>query len=217
VQASAGGFFCLATKTDGTLWAWGRNEDGQLGTGNRVDRSSPVQVGVLTNWYQAETSTTRNSAAIKTDGTLWGWGFGQTGDIGDGNVISRSSPVQIGALTNWYQVSLGSNGAAAVKTNNTVWTWGSGSYGRLGDGTTVPKNSPVQVGALANWAQVAAGSFHTIASKTDGTLWVWGRNSYGQLGTNNVTNRSSPVQVGALSSWAQVAAGTYSSLAFTKG
>jgi alpha-tubulin suppressor-like RCC1 family protein len=94
---------------------------------------------------------------------MWAWGRSNEGQIGDGTVANKSSPVQIGALTNWSQVAAGGYHTASVKTDNTLWTWGNNGQGRLGDGTTVNKSSPVQVGALTNWSQVSGGYNHTAA------------------------------------------------------
>ena len=94
---------------------------------------------------------------------LYAWGSNNNGQIGDGTVVDRSSPVQIGALTNWVQVAAGNAHTASVKTDGTMWTWGSNAFGQLGDGTVVDRSSPVQIGALTNWSQVAASFDHTAA------------------------------------------------------
>ena len=188
------------------LYAWGDNSpNGQIGDGTTVDRSSPVQIGSLTNWEQFA-SGRYHCASVKTDGTLWTWGFGSAGVLGSGDTISRSSPVQVGALTDWNTLSAGPYHTVAVKTNGTLWSWGSANSGRLGDGTVVYKSSPVQIGALTNWSQTASGSAHNVSVTTDGELYAWGLNSYGQLGDNTVASKSSPVQVGALTTWSQVSA-----------
>ena len=196
----------FATKTDGTLWAWGANGTGQLGLGNTTNRSSPVQVGALTDWSDAKISSNRSiTLAVKSNGTLWAWGLGGYGSLGNGNTTSRSSPVQVGALTNWAEVSVGFGNVLAVKTDGTLWSWGFGVEGGLGQGNTTNRSSPVQVGALTNWSKVVAIPHAGLATKTDGTLWAWGRNNVGQLGQGNTTNRSSPVQVGALTNWSKIA------------
>jgi alpha-tubulin suppressor-like RCC1 family protein len=104
----AGAYWIIAVKTDGTLWSWGRNNNGQLGLGNTTNYSSPKQIGALTTWITPTAyGYSTNSMAIKTDGTLWTWGYSDYG-IGLGNMTSYSSPKQIGALTTWYDaVSLG--------------------------------------------------------------------------------------------------------------
>ena len=96
---------------------------------------------------------------------LWTCGYNNRGQLGDGTITDRSSPVRVGSLTNWAQVACGYYHTAAVKTDGSLWTVGYNFYGQLGDGTTTAKSSPVQVGTLTNWAQVSAGSYHTAALK----------------------------------------------------
>ena len=216
-NVGAANYHCVALKSDGSLWAWGLNNSGQLAQNDLISRSSPVQIGALTNWLRFAAGTGTHTAAVKTDGTLWGWGGGLTGQIGDGTVIRRSSPVQIGALTNWAQVAVGQESTFSVKSDGTLWAWGINDRGQLGDGTVANKSSPVQIGALANWSQVSGGRRSALSIKIDGTLWGWGANGSGQLGQNNAIYRSSPVQVGALTNWAQVAAGWAHTIATTKG
>jgi hypothetical protein len=120
-QVSAGGAgttdgvgHMVCVKTDGTLWAWGFNSSGQLGIGNFSDRSSPLQVGTLTNWKQASAGG-NHTACIKTDGTLWTWGFSSFyGELGLGDRVDRSSPVQVGTLTNWKQISCNVNRTGGI-------------------------------------------------------------------------------------------------------
>ena len=197
----------LGVKTDGTLWAWGDNSYGQLGLGNTTNRSSPNQVGSLTNWSTAVANGYYASFAIKTDGTLWSWGIGTSGQLGLSNTYNYSSPKQVGALTNWAYVSGGVFNTFGIKTDGTLWAWGysQGDYGQSGTGTAAfSVSSPVQVGALTNWLQISSAQYNTAAVKTDGTLWTWGKNNYGQLGLGDTTNRSSPNQVGSLTNWLQV-------------
>jgi len=105
-----------AVKTDGTLWAWGRSNDGQLGQGDTVNHSSPVQIGSLTNWSKVYGSGPGQFfIAIKTDGTLWGWGSNDAGQLGQGNTTNYSSPVQVGALTTWLVASTGSKHTIALQ------------------------------------------------------------------------------------------------------
>jgi alpha-tubulin suppressor-like RCC1 family protein len=159
-QVSAGRTFCAAIKTNGTLWTWGRNTGGQLGQNiaYTIDRSSPVQVGALTDWSQVSAGR-EFCAAIKTNGTLWTWGRNISGQLGQ-NIsysISRSSPVQVGALTDWAQVSAGLYICAAIKTNGTIWSWGNNSSGQLGLNDVANRSSPVQVGALTTWSSIGQG------------------------------------------------------------
>ena len=159
-QIAVGSANAAAIKTDGTLWTWGGNTGGQLGAGTTAARSSPVQVGALTTWKQVDTikasSGFANMCAVKVDGTLWVCGYNSVGQLGTGNTTSYSSPVQVGALTNWKQVSSSAVHSCAVKTDGTLWAWGSNTNGNLGTGNTTSYSSPVQVGTLTSWKQVSA-------------------------------------------------------------
>jgi alpha-tubulin suppressor-like RCC1 family protein len=208
-QFSTGSNFSAAVKTNGTLWTWGFNNRGQLGQITVTNLSSPVQVGALTDWARV-TGGDVHCAAIKTSGTLWTWGDNGSGRLGQNIAynINRSSPVQVGSLTDWARTALGSSFSLAIKTNGTLWSWGFGANGQLGLNDTANRSSPVQVGALTDWSQVTAGDNFTIAVKTTGTLWSWGFNGSGQLGRNNYgVSLSSPAQVGALTNWTSVSAG----------
>ena len=212
-KISNGQSFCLAIKTDGTLWSWGANSYGALGLGNTTDYSSPKQVGALTTWNQIAGGG-QYSLAIKTDGTLWSWGGSvfQVGQLGLGNLTNYSSPKQVGALTNWSQISANNFHALAVKTDGTLWSWGGGpftNYGQLGLGNTTNYSSPKQIGALTAWSSVKTEAGSSIALKTDGTIWSWGLNANGQLGLGNITNYSSPKQIGALTNWLSIVGGGY--------
>jgi alpha-tubulin suppressor-like RCC1 family protein len=201
------GYHTAAIKTDGTLWTWGNNPNGQLGIGTITDESSPIQVGGLSDWDSISCGDSF-VVATKTDDTLWAWGTNTYGQLGQGNITKRSSPVQIGSLTTWSSVSCGDAHTAVVKTDGTLWTWGYNNRGQLGDGSINSRSSPAQVGSDTNWNSVVCGSFHTHAIKSDGTLWGWGANEgRGQLGLGDVINRSSPTQVGSLTTWTDVVGG----------
>jgi alpha-tubulin suppressor-like RCC1 family protein len=167
-KVSSGSNHFSATKTDGTLWTWGYNNYGQLGDNTLIARSSPVQtITGGSNWSQVSAGDV-NLMAIKTDGTLWGWGRGASGQLGDNAAINRSSPVQtITGGSNWSQVSAGGYHTAATKTDGTLWVWGSNSYGQLADNTIIDKSSPVQtVMSGTNWISATAGLNHTAAIKS---------------------------------------------------
>lgn len=218
-QASAGGNHSLAIRTNCTLWSWGYNFLGQLGDNTGVDRSSPVSVvGGFADWCQASAGT-NHSVAVRTNGTLWVWGFNAEGGLGDGTTINRSSPVSIvGGFTDWCQASAGFSHTLALRTNGTLWSWGSNASGKLGDGTTSFRCSPVSVvGGFTDWCQVSAGGNHSLASRSNGTAWAWGFNNAGQLGDSTSTSRSSPVSVvGGFADWCLAAAGTSHSVALRK-
>jgi alpha-tubulin suppressor-like RCC1 family protein len=208
--------FAIATKTDGTLWSWGYNFTGQLGLGDTTDRSSPTQVGSLTNWADFAILFAGTCLAVKTDGTLWGWGTNTYGVIGLGNETDYSSPKQVGVLTNWSKLAGGNRFSMAIKTDGTIWSWGQNSAGQLGLGNRTYYSSPKQVGALTNWSSISCGSNFAAPVKTDGTLWSWGQNNHGQLGLGNRTYYSSPKQVGSLTNWLYVACATENTLGILK-
>ena len=206
---------CAAIKSNGTLWTWGRNNpNGQLGLNSTVNRSSPTQVGSSTNWSKIFVSGDNDQSfsrmlAIKTDGTLWGWGYNNSGELGILSRTAQSSPVQVGSNTNWSFVD-GQDHTIAIKTDGTLWTWGSNQWGPLGHNDVIYKSSPTQVGSATNWSVATMGCFSALAIKTDGTLWGWGANWQGQLGLNSRQSNygsfgiSSPTQVGSSTTWSQV-------------
>ena len=196
VQISCGNYHTSFINTSGQLWSMGYNGVGCLGDGTVIRKSAPVQtISGGSNWKQVAVGGD-STLAIKTDGTLWGWGENGRGQLGDGTLVNKSSPVQtVTGGTNWKNVSCGDLVTGAIKTDGTLWMWGYNLYGQLADGTTADKSSPVQtVSGGTNWRQVNPSVNHCAAIKTDGTLWTWGFNSSGQLGDSTTVNKSSPVQ-----------------------
>ena len=214
------------------LYVWGNNRYGEIGdntTGTSGvpegnSRSTPRQeITSSTNWKQVSCGG-YHTAAIKTDGTLWAWGYNFYGQIGDGFSADRLTPRQVGTATNWKQVSTGDFFTAAVKTDGTLWAWGDNSTGQLGDNTTTARVTPRQeITSSTNWKQVDCGASHTVAIKIDGTLWCWGYNRFGQIGDNtagsgvspNSNTRSTPRQVGTATNWKQVNGLVYTTSAIT--
>ena len=200
IYTGADAAMALATKTDGTLWAWGGGNAGQLGQneGPGKFKSSPVQIPG-TNWATGEKKATigyANAAAIKTDGTLWSWGYNDSGQLGQNSTIKYSSPVQIPG-TNWSNLSTFSQygSLAAIKTNGELWMWGYNGTGNLGQNDRNHRSSPVQVPGT-NWsASIMLGQNSGMAIKTDGTLWAMGFAGQGNLAQNNTVSHSSPVQI----------------------
>jgi len=195
---AAGGFHTVALKTDGTLWTWGTNLDGQLGDNTTVFRSTPVTTFLGgTNWKSIAAGGLYTTT-LKTDGTLWSWGSNAFGQLGDNTATNRLTPVTtfLGG-TNWKSIAGEGYHTVAIKTDGTLWSWGRNNFAQLGDNTTVFRSTPVTtfLGGT-NWKSIACGNKFTVAIKTDGTLWTWGDNGFGSLGINDIgagTNRSTPV------------------------
>ncbi len=202
---AAGTSHVLLVKMDGTLWAWGDNFSGQLGSGTTTDNSSPVRVGTDTNWAYVSAGE-NHSVAVKTDGTLWAWGNNDAGQLGIGSTAGQNVPVQVGGDNNWASVSAGGSHTVARKMNGTLWAWGNNDAGQLGIGSTAGQNVPVQVGSDTDWASVSAGGNHTVAVKMGGGLWAWGDNFSGQLGDGTIVNRILPLRIGT-ENWVSVSAG----------
>ena len=201
----------LATKTDGTLWSWGINQLGSLGLNDATQYSSPVQIPG-TQWkvsdrYQVSAGDYQSpvSGAIKTDGTLWSWGYGAAGSLAQNNITNYSSPIQIPG-TQWNTVSSGIV-FIATKTDGTLWAWGGDSQGGLGQNNTTAYSSPRQIPGT-QWNVALQNIYGVLATKTDGTLWSWGRNNVGQLGQNNTTFYSSPTQIPG-TQWNAISMGYY--------
>lgn len=182
-----------ALKTDGTLWAWGNNYDGQLGDNRTSDRKTiPTKIGLDTNWSTIAVGWPY-TMALKTNGTLWAWGDNGFGQLGDGTKTDKYVPTQITG-SNWACIAVGTYHSHAIKTDGTLWSWGWNKYGQLGDGTYVDKNTPAQISG-SNWSTITAGGAHCLALKTDGTLWAWGDNSFGQLGDGTIISCTIPTQI----------------------
>ena len=193
----AGSTYNLAIKTDGTLWTWGDNTYGQLGDGTTTNKNLPTQLGVATNWKQIATGGDYHNLAIKTNGSLWGWGQNIHGQLGDGTTINKLIPTQIGADTDWEYTATGRFQGFAIKTSGTLWSWGWNDAGQLGDGTLVDKSSPNQIGISTNWKKISGGGSHSLCKKLDGSLWTFGLNFNGQLGDGTTTNKNIPTLIGA--------------------
>ncbi len=198
-KVAAGSEFFLALKQDGSVWSWGVNRHGVLGINtleearfNRLtDSEVPVRIAGLTG--VADISVMGHSAfALKSDGTVWAWGYHSNGSLGTGLIPSPTParrpasmdqpfPVQVAGLQGVKQVAAGFYHALALLQDGRVMGWGSNSLGAVGDGTTEHRWEPVPVKGLADVIKVAAGSESSLAILKDGTVRVWGNNSSGIL------------------------------------
>jgi len=198
---AAGGAFTAVLREDGTVWGWGRNRYGQLGTGTTVDSLLPVPVRAPDGTGPLRTVTLlaagfHHVLAVTADGAVWAWGRNRYGQLGDGSTADRTVPVRVrgpdghGFLGDVTALGLGWDHTLALRRDGTVWAWGMGWNGLLGNGVAVDSPVPVQVragpdvaGPLAEVVAIAANWRHNLALKRDGTVWAWGRNQEGQLGT----------------------------------
>jgi alpha-tubulin suppressor-like RCC1 family protein len=196
---------CFGIRRNGELFSWGRNPNGVLGIGVTTLRSSPVSVGTAGGiGYSSVFAMSGSAAAIDNNKGLWTWGGNGSGQLGDGSVVSRSTPAKVGSES-WVMFS-GHDYSMAIHANGALYTWGSGGGGVLGNNATVARSSPVQLGS-ESWQFVYAGGTAAYAIHANGALYAWGENRDGCLGDGTTINKSSPVKIGS-ESWITVQSGT---------
>jgi alpha-tubulin suppressor-like RCC1 family protein len=178
---SVGDIHTVALKSDGSLWAWGYNDLGQLGVGDTTGRRTPVRVGAETDWSAIAAGHT-HTVALKSDGSLWAWGRNHFGKLGDGTTEHRNVPVKI--MEDVVYISASNWSSMAIKADGSLWAWGSNAQGQLGDGTHENRKTPVYVMSGVT-AVSASGGSHSMAIKEDGSLWTWGWQDFSQLGDEN--------------------------------
>jgi alpha-tubulin suppressor-like RCC1 family protein len=208
LTASAGN--TCATHT-GDLWCWGDNTYGSVGDNTILNRTSPVQITTpaTSGWsLPVLSSSGYRVCGIRTDGTLWCWGFGYA---------TNNVPAVLDSGSDWRRPASGADFGCALKAVSQLYCWGVNGSGQLGLGTSTTTSVPTRVvsSGATDWAQVAAASLHTCAVGTDTTLWCWGYNGNGQLGIGSTASKTVPTQVTVPSStgWDQVATGSTSSCA----
>jgi hypothetical protein len=190
----------IAIKEDGTLWVWGFNSPvlGVLGSGSSVTYITvPTQVGTETNWKEAVAGT-GHFIALKNDNTLWTWGGGDNGQLGNGNTSPGTPfPTQVGTDSNWSNIAVDNKNSFAIKADGTLWAWGQNNFGQLGNGTQINLSVPTQITTDADWKVVASSYNTTIALKTDNSLYSWGSNQFGTLGNGTFVNSLIPLLINA--------------------
>lgn len=196
-RVAVGADFVVVSRTDGTVWAWGLGNDGQLGNGARTSSSRPVQVSGLGGVVDV-VAADGVAAALKADGTVWLWGSGANGIFGStqtDNTIRAVTPVQIPELSGIWALALGRNGSSAfaVDTRGRVFQWGNNYSGQAGDGTSsgngAVRKVPATVPGLSDVAALAAADDSFVAATWNGGLYGWGYNEAGALGAGARTTR----------------------------
>jgi len=197
---SAGYTISLARMSNGTVRVWGTDRKGEMGQGIFGASSySPVQVVGLSNVVSVSADF-QEPEALKSDGTIWMWGWNNLGQLGDGTTLDTNLPTQVLGLTNMiFAGATGDRDNCAIGADHTVWTWGRNYNGQLGIGTAdqAAHPFPVQVPAFGNGyvTMVQTPDWHSMALESDGTLWAWGSNDHGQLGNNTTNDAYSPMPV----------------------
>jgi alpha-tubulin suppressor-like RCC1 family protein len=201
--------FGYALETGGTVLSWGDNNDGQLGIGNKTQHAmSAVQVKDLSGVIQVDGGNDFG-LALRDDGTVWAWGNGADGNMGNGTQSGDVTiPQQVPGLSDVVQVSAGDDHSLALLSNGTVMAWGANGSGQLGDGTFTLSPVPVAVSNLTGAVAISAGNLFSEALLSDGKVEAWGYNQFGQLGDGNTKQtRDLPVVVHDLTGVVQISAG----------
>lgn len=188
-------------KNDGSLWAWGSNDRGQLGVDVRKQKE-PVKIECKLSWKMFD-----GGFGIKSDGSLWTWGP----DLHSQDK-THYVPIKIGGDKNWKSISIGYNHYFATKTDGSLWVWGANSEGQLGLGGGLDKEYPTLINRDAEWLHISGYYDHCLGIKSDGSLWAWGLNVSGELGIGNTKSHFSPKKVGAETDWLTISAGAENSL-----
>jgi alpha-tubulin suppressor-like RCC1 family protein len=210
VAIAAGDNFCVALKSDGTVWAWGSNASGQIGIGSTTNQKFAVQVklsgGAALSGITEVTCGSAHVATLKSDGTVWAWGSNANGQLGNGGTAQATNPVQarLNSTTfigGGYALAAGASHTLVLKTDGSVWASGLNSSGQLSINSTVQQLFFVQGSAssgvvLSAVVDIGAGGSHSMVTQSDGTVLGCGLNSAGQAGyavtTINPT-RATPV------------------------
>jgi alpha-tubulin suppressor-like RCC1 family protein len=212
LSVASGQDFGLGIQTDGTLWSWGYNHDGQLGQNNNANAYFPTQIGFDSDWAVVAAGG-RSAMAIKQDGTLFAWGENAHGQLGLGDQGDKIVPEEVAGGNVWREVAVGFNHTLAIKNDGSLWSWGENGFGQLGLGlpTNSLKLAPFQISA-GPWRSVTAGAFHSFAIDETGQLHGWGRNHDGQLGVSNPALGTTPIAIEPGKLFGQVDAGVDHSL-----
>lgn len=198
---SAGNMHTLGLKQDGTIWACGLNDSGQLGIGSNTSCNTMTQIGTSNDW-KAIKAGGMHSMGIRKDGTLWVWGdngLGQLGDTTFGTKNNKNAPIQIGEDSDWKSLSATTEYSMAIKTDGTLWSWGANSeYVALGyplDKENPYMLEPHKVNDDSDWKEVSHWFYFSLALKENQSVWAWGMNNFGQLATSNIEKRWNPEKI----------------------
>lgn len=205
-----------AAGPSGHAWAWGDNADGELGNGSITPYRGLATPGQVSN-LSGVTSVVGGSdftLALKADGTVWAWGNGGWGQLGQSRYGSSTSPIQVPGLSGVRAIAAGDLHALALKSDGSVWAWGFNYYGQVGNGNSGANVlSPVRVSGLSSAVAISAGpgGFTSYALKADGTVWAWGYDGLGQLGNGRSDENAHPLPVAVSNLTGVVAIGAGSS------
>ena len=184
VKTANGTDHYLALKSDGTVWAWGNNDYGQIGNGTNISPGEPVKVNNLSNITDIKAGD-GFSLALKSDGTVWAWGKNNYGQLGNGKNVNSSVPVQVQIDSEVKAISAGYEHSLLVTKEKLAYGWGRNNCHQLCDGTQTDKSIPTLIPKLTYLSNVSAGYNHSVLLKQDGTVYTCGSNDNLQLGRSD--------------------------------
>lgn len=181
-EVSTSGGHTLAIRTNNTLWAWGWNNNGSVGNNNTSITVvyTPIQIGTAA-WQYVEANQ-GVSYGIKTDGTLWAWGWNADGRLGLGTTSNVNAPTQLGTSNLWSKVQMAMGFSLAIRTDGSLWGWGSNTQGQLGVGDNNFRPTPVRIGFANNWIYAGGGDRYGFYLKDNGNAFTAGWSPSGQMG-----------------------------------
>lgn len=205
---TAGAEHSVMIKSDGTLWTWGRNTNGQLGNNTTNHQNVPIQIGADTDWKRVGQLQAYINASfiIKDDNSLWSMGENLQGQLGLGISENILVPTQVSG-SNWKICRSIITHTLAIKHDGTLWGWGENNGGQVGDGSLTIRLSPVQIGVDTNWKDITVGDRYSLAIKDNGTLWAWGKILHLAIDSHI------PMQIGNATDWDDVDAGLHFAIA----
>jgi alpha-tubulin suppressor-like RCC1 family protein len=195
----------------GNLSSWGLNSNGQLGLNDYDSRNIPTKVYYNLNDWKKISAGQNFASAIRSDGTLWIWGFGADGQLGNGSDDSSTIPYMLASQSNFVDVSCGESHMGAVKSDGSIWMWGNGGNNQLGN-NSVSSTVPIQLGTGYFWKKISCGYNYTCAISITDQLWVWGGNNYGQLGLPTLNDKTVQ-QINSLNECSSVSCAKYHTVA----
>jgi len=221
IAPATGSIHTCALATDGGVWCWGGNANGQLGSGDRIARAEPRRVTLPARAVDVRTAF-EFTCAVLVDASAWCWGYNWEGQLGLGDTHpgdDRLEPVQLGSERDWVFVAPGQGHGCGIRSPGRLYCWGRNTEAQLGQGATQPQQirAPIQVGTDTDWIEVGCGQSTTCARKRDGSLWCWGAQSSGALATGDVNPRTTPAKVPVYSDWSASTVGTFQTCGLRPG
>jgi alpha-tubulin suppressor-like RCC1 family protein len=209
---AAGSMHALALKADGSLWGWGRNCSGQLARPPSKELvPKPTRIDSARDWAQISVGL-GHCLALKSDGTLWGWGQNDCGQVGDGTTNDVFTPKRVDSANDWKAISAGAVSSYALKGDHSLWGWGGGDFApgvkEFTPASAIKGSPPNRIDPATDWISVSAGDCFVLALKADGTIWIGGRGARSVVRQDSIPTSGEPLtRVGERSDYAELFAG----------